>query len=135
MTRVPAPLRRQIRERARSRCEYCLVPEEHMAYPFHVDHIIPIKRHGVTTTEENLAWACFNCNTTKSDNIASYDTLTKTLEPLFNPRTQNWNDHFEMRGAEIIGKTPIGRVTVRILQMNDDDQVKFRHYLINAGLW
>lgn len=40
-----------------------------------------------------------------------------------------------MRGVEIFGKTPVGRVTVRILQMNTAEQMEARQFLINAGLW
>jgi hypothetical protein len=35
------------------------------------------------------------------------------IVPLFNPRTQAWNDHFELaNGVEISGRTATGRATV-----------------------
>lgn len=40
-----------------------------------------------------------------------------------------------MDGLEIKGKTPVGRVTVNILQMNDSEQIGTRRYLMNAGQW
>lgn len=79
--------------------------------------------------------ACLSCNISKGSDVASYDPITSTLTPLFNPRTQSWDEHFEMDGLEIKGKTPVGRVTVNILQMNDSEQIGTRRYLMNAGQW
>lgn len=84
---------------------------------------------------ENLAWSCFRCNTTKAGDIASYDDETDQLTPLYNPRTQEWNQHFEMDGPLIFGKTPVGRVTVRLLQMNTQNQIDTRQSLIDMDDW
>jgi hypothetical protein len=51
------------------------------------------------------------------------------LIPLFDPRSQNSSEHFETRGELIIGRTPIGRVTVCVLKMNDDDRRELRRTL------
>lgn len=133
-TRVPKELRDQVRQRASGRCEYCCKPEGYSLYSHHVDHIIPLL-HGGDLSLDNLAWACFQCNTTKSANIASYDLETGELTPLFHPHKQKWDDHFEMVNAVINGKTPIGRVTVKILQINHPDQVETRQKLIKAKIW
>jgi len=45
---------------------------------------------------------------------------------LFHPRRQQWRDHFVWDGIYIIGKTAIGRTTVRVLDMNADDQLALR---------
>ena len=39
LTYVPAELRRLVRERARARCEYCLIPESAVFAPHEIDHI------------------------------------------------------------------------------------------------
>jgi 5-methylcytosine-specific restriction endonuclease McrA len=49
-----------VRERARQCCEYCRLPQEHAAITFPIDHIIA-RQHGGTSTEDNLALACFFC--------------------------------------------------------------------------
>jgi len=135
MSRVTSRLRELVRERAKGRCEYCEKPEGVNTFSHQVDHIIPEKHTG-TSEFNNLAWSCLRCNSTKSSEIASYDVLTKQLTPLYNPRTQRWDDHFEMNEeAQIAGKTPIGRVTVRILQLNHARQVQTRLDLIEQGLW
>ena len=83
----------------------------------------------------NLAWSCFLCNVAKGSDIAAFDEDTGNLVPLYNPRTQIWDEHFEVDGAQIVGKTPAGRATVRLLRMNRPEQVETRRSLIKAGLW
>ncbi len=134
MSRVSAAIRRQVRDRAGNRCEYCQKPDRVSTYGYHVDHIIPLKHSG-TSAIDNLAWACFECNVSKSENIASYDRITKALTPLYHPRTQRWDEHFEMLAENIIGKDAIGRVTILILDMNHPDQLETRHVLIEMGEW
>jgi hypothetical protein len=114
MSRVSPALREKVRQRADGRCEYC--------------------RNG-STDLDNLAWACFDCNTNKGSDLSAYDDITKQLTPLYNPRTQKWDEHFEVNNAIINGKTDVGRVTVRLLQMNDPDRVETRRELIEANLW
>jgi 5-methylcytosine-specific restriction endonuclease McrA len=91
--RISAALRREVRERARERCEYCLLAESQDFFPHEPDHLIALKHHGETLSA-NLALACFECNRLKGPNIASLDPLTGELVALFNPRTQNWSEHF-----------------------------------------
>ena len=136
MTRVSASVRQQVLQRANQRCEYCLRPLRYGVSRFHVDHIIPVERHLGSPGLENLACACINCNSNKISDIASYDAISKLLTPLYNPRTQVWNEHFELVVGSISGRTPIGRVTVRLLQMNASHQeIDYRLYLVELGLW
>lgn len=51
---------------------------------------------------------------------------------LFNPRIDTWRDHFGFQGAIIVGRTPIGRVTVQVLNMNEDRRVQLRVTLLQA---
>jgi len=57
--RIAATLRRQVRERARERCEYCLLAEIRAFFPHKPDHIIALT-HGGETLLANLALACFD---------------------------------------------------------------------------
>ena len=58
------------------------------------------------------------------------------LTPLFNPRTQAWDDHFYMdEAAIIIGTTSIGRVTIRLLDLNSSLSVYVRLTLLGLNLW
>ena len=103
-TCISASLRREVRERARERCEYCLLAESQAFFPHEPDHLIALK-HGGRTLSENLALACFDCNRFKGANIASIDVITAELAPLFNPRTQRWSEHFRLEGGRIIALT------------------------------
>jgi len=60
-SRILASLRREVRERAKERCEYCLLAELQAFFPHEPDHLIALK-HGGETTSANLALACFDCN-------------------------------------------------------------------------
>lgn len=123
-----------MRSRAEARCEYCRLPEDFAVYPFHVEHIIALK-HGGSSEPDNLAWSCFQCNVSKGTDVASYDADTGELTPFFNPRMQVWDEHFELVKGEIVGLTPVGRVTARLLQMNSPEQVAIRRALIAIGEW
>ena len=121
---ISAALRRVIRERAGNRCEYCGLAQEELPFvTFHVEHIIA-KQHEGTDEESNLCLACHWCNFSKGTNIASLES--GSLVELFHPRKHNWSDHFERQGAFVVGLTPIGRATVRLLKMNDDDHCELR---------
>lgn len=108
--RVSAALRREVRERAREHCEYCLLAESQAFFPHEPDHLIALK-HGGETSSANLVLACFDCNHFKGSDIASLDPQTGELVALFNPRTQKWSEHFQLNGCRIVGLTATGRAT------------------------
>lgn len=109
--------REQLRARAEDRCEYCRLAQAHTVLPHEMDHIRAEKHRGKTSLD-NLCWACAQCNASKGPNVAGYDPATDNLTPLFNPRTHNWAEHFEWQGARLIGKTPAGRATIEVLNVN-----------------
>jgi hypothetical protein len=121
---VDAALRRLVCQRAGDRCEYCgLHQSELPLVTFHVDHVIA-RQHGGTDDESNRSLCCHWCNFKKGPNLSTrIDGQTVTL---FNPRTQIWADHFARQGDLIVGLTPIGRGTVRLLDMNDEDRRQIR---------
>jgi HNH endonuclease len=132
-THVPAAMRRTVRERARDRCEYCLVPESATFAPHCIDHIIA-EKHGGETTEDNLANSCILCNQRKGSDLSSIDPETGAIVPLFHPRRDRWNDHFKLAGGRIEPLTATGRVTAKLLQFNHPDRVEEREQLAAAGL-
>lgn len=50
----------------------------------------------------------------------------RKTDAVFNPRTDVWSDHFEWDGPIIQPLTPEGRVTVKILRLNDPERVAER---------
>jgi 5-methylcytosine-specific restriction endonuclease McrA len=123
---MDAATRGQVRSRAENRCEYCRLLQDALPVAtFHIEHITP-KQHGGTDDLSNLALACFHCNQHKGPNLAGIDPQTAQIIPLFDPRTQLWHEHFAVQGTEIIGLTPTGRTTVRVLAMNADVQKQLR---------
>jgi HNH endonuclease len=130
--RVPANLRARIRQRARQRCEYCLIHEQNTGFPHQPDHIIACK-HGGETVEENLAWSCFLCNHLKGSDIASVDVETGRIVRLFHPRKDRWSRHFRLEQARIVPLTAVGRVTEYLLQFNHPETLEMRETLLAEG--
>ncbi len=115
---IDAALRHHVRSRAGDRCEYCQLPESRAEVaPFHIEHVIA-RQHGGADELSNLALACYHCNLHKGPNLAGSDPESGAMVPLFNPRTQRWQDHFELRDTWIVGLSPTGRATVRVLAIN-----------------
>lgn len=71
---IPAPLVKEVRERAGNTCEYCRIAQDSQEATFHVDHIIP-RVHGGTTSIDNLALACVSCSLRKSARVTAPDPL------------------------------------------------------------
>ncbi len=134
MTSISPAVRREVRERAKQRCEYCRKPDSTTAFGHQVDHILSLKQGG-TSDLDNLAYACLACNKFKGSDIAAYDEDTGDLIPFYNPRKQNWDEHFILEYAHIIGQTAVGRVTMRIFQLNHPKQLEIRRDLIDSGQW
>jgi 5-methylcytosine-specific restriction endonuclease McrA len=132
---VPDSLRKQVIARALGRCEYCHLPEAVSFYTFHIDHIRSIK-HGGQSVGQNLAYACPDCNYAKGSDIGTYlDEDDDQLIRFFNPRRDNWHDHFELQNGAIVGITPVGQATERVFRFNDPEQLIFRQQLIALGLF
>ena len=133
-TRIPAELRRQIREDAGHRCGYCRISEIVSGTELVVDHILP-ESSGGATVRENLWLVCTRCNQFKGSKAHAIDPQTGKVVPLFNPRTQVWAEHFTWSedGAEIIGRTACGRATVDALRLNRELVVLARIRWVSVG--
>ncbi|MFB2892041.1 HNH endonuclease [Aerosakkonemataceae cyanobacterium BLCC-F50] len=130
---VSAALRRLVCNRANFACEYCLMPEVSVLVPHEIDHIIA-EKHGGQTNENNLALACTICNKYKGSDLASIDPMNGEIVRLYNPRRDRWREHFKVEKGEIIPLTAIGRVTVKLLQINRPERVEERRLLSQANI-
>lgn len=129
---IPEKLRKEVAERAKFACEYCLLHEEDGFHTFHVDHIIPLK-HGGPTLIENLSFTCPICNRNKGADIATVFYPSRIIIRLFDPRNDDWLNHFEIVGAAIKSKTKIGEATIKILGFNQSERLIERSFLIEVG--
>ena len=129
---MDAALRDAVRDRAGRRCEYCRLPDSILHAVFQVDHIVA-KQHGGGDEPENIAWCCSRCNAYKGPNLSSIDPDSNVVVTLYHPRQQRWDEHFELRGPLLVGLTPTGRATVRLLAMNDSHRVPLRQWFIEDG--
>ena len=128
--------RESIRKRANYLCEYCHSPEKISATRFTVDHIIP-QSLGGSDELDNLALACRRCNERRYNFVAGYDPITKNVVALFNPRLQQWGQHFSWSadGKTIIAKTPIGRATIFRFDLNDERYLEKDSIRNTRSLW
>lgn len=119
---------------AGDRCGYCRSPQHLVLGPLEIEHLIPTARGG-TDVESNLWLACRMCNNYKGTQIEALDPVTGQPSALYNPRTQQWNDHFiwSADGTVILGRTACGRATVIALQINNIIAVTVRRAWASAG--
>ena len=130
---MDAALRKLVCERAKYRCEYCRIPQnQDPFFTFPIDHIIA-RQHGGKTESGNLCLSCYRCNSHKGPNIASIDSDTGEMVPLFHSRRDNWHEHFEWNGTLLVGRTPVGRATVALLAINHPDYILLRESLMVEG--
>lgn len=129
-----ASLTQHVREHAAGRCEYCRLPQAGSNIPFEIDHIIA-RKHGGRTLTSNLALTCWYCNSFKGSDLTGIDPVTRKLTRLFHPRRHKWDWHFRYDGPILIGRTAIGRTTIRVLQINCEEAVALRESLIAEGLF
>lgn len=126
---ISVALRELVVERAKRRCEYCLMPDSLSFFPHEIDHIIA-EKHGGQTKADNLAYSCWRCNRYKGTDLGSYDPKTGDFSFLYHPRKQQWSDNFTVQKLIIIGLTPEGRTTVSLLQLNIENRINERIKLL-----
>jgi hypothetical protein len=128
VTYIPVVLRRVVEERANYKCEYCQLPAGVAFFAHEIDHVIA-QKHGGATNADNLALTCWRCNRHKGTDLGSFDPETGAFSFLFNPRTQKWAEHFTFSELNLVGLTPMGRTTIRLLQINSDERLPERRRL------
>ncbi len=132
---ISAALRREVIDRANGCCEYCLSNTDDRPIDFAIDHVIAEKHNGPTQSD-NLCLSCYWCNSYKGSDISSVDWAANgEIVPLYNPRQQNWDDHFHLEGVRIVPVTATGRVTVSLLQLNAPERIKERRVLSELGVY
>jgi hypothetical protein len=133
---LTAQQRARVRRRAQQTCEYCRLPQRASILPHQVDHIVA-QQHLGTDEESNLCLCCPRCNLKKGPNIAAIDPEADnadTVVALFHPRKQHWPDHFQLQeDGRIVGTTPEGRATARLLDFNAEERLQLRRVLMRQG--
>jgi hypothetical protein len=120
--------------RAGHRCEYCHLPQAGSVLPHEIDHIRAKKHHGPTTLQ-NTCLSYAYCNSAKGSNVAGYDPESGELVALFDPRADDWEDHFRWNGAVLVGLSATARATIDVLRINDSDRIEHRRLLLASGHW
>jgi hypothetical protein len=50
-----------------------------------------------------------------------------------NPRLHVWNEHFALDGVRVVGLTAIGRTTVELLNMKEEERLNVPAALMERG--
>ena len=131
---IPKEIRKRVRKAANNRCGYCQSSQKYVLGPLEIEHIIPRAKGGLDE-ETNLWLTCRLCNSFKGIQSESTDPVTGEKTPLYNPREQNWAEHFtwDEDGVLIRGITPTDRATVIALQLNNVIAVNVRRGWVKAG--
>ena len=131
---LQADLRQRLLDTDDHCCVYCQTTQANSGQPMVVDHIIP-KSQGGQTIFENLCFSCRRCNEFKGPVVEAEDPLTGEIAPLYHPRRQIWTEHFawDSPGIYLVGLTPIGRVTILVLRMNNEIIQNARWRWVSAG--
>jgi len=141
-----------VRQRAADACEYCLMPTNQK---FEVEHIIPKARwsnykrgacpglhpsdrlsQSTSDHISNFAWSCYFCNNAKGGK------LRHGQQRLFDPRYEDWTDHFAFAPSKaygiIVGLTDVGAETVRVLDFHQggpEGALAERYVAVQRGLY
>lgn len=107
-----------------------------MPYRLEIEHLRPTSLGG-GDERDNLWLSCHKCNKFRSNRVTAVDPLTNGTVPLFNPRRDDWLEHFAWQegGLYIVGRTAIGRATVATLSLNDDYHQSARSVWMLAGIY
>ena len=89
--------------------------------------------HEGETVLSNLAFACPICNRLKGSDLGTISRSSRTLIRFFNPRFDQWHEHFRLNGALIEGQSEIGEGTARMLGFNREDRRLERLALMATG--
>lgn len=131
--RIPDWLYELVARDAQFQCGYCRCPQRVLPYRLEIEHLLPTSLGG-SNDRENLWLSCHRCNKLRSNQLTFTDPLTGEGVKLFNPRKDNWADHFswEQDGLLIVGLTAGGRATVAALKLNDKYHISARAVWIVA---
>jgi len=133
-TPISNEVRQNVQQAFNNRCVYCQSAQQYVLGVLEIDHIIPLSAGG-TTEEDNLCLSCRLCNGYKASQTSAIDPISQDSVPLFNPRTQTWDTHFEWddSGIQINGITECGRATVTALKLNNKIALMVRQNWVKAG--
>lgn len=132
---MDAAIRQIVRDRAQNQCEYCCIQQSSAPFlTFHIEHIVA-RQHREDDSLENLALACPDCNRHKGPNLVTLLAGGSEYVRLFNPRTDQWIEHFILKGAVIEGLSDVGRATARLLQFNSDERIEIRSWMIDLSVY
>ena len=93
LSSIPRALRESVFARDRGRCRYCGLSQYGQGAVFHVNHVLPRSKGGLTVAA-NLVLQCPYCSLHKSDKVEAPDPDSDEEVALYHPLQQAWEEHF-----------------------------------------
>lgn len=122
-----------LRDEFEGKCVYCRLPDD-MKGTFGVDHYKPMvkfEKEELAMVYSNLFYSCNNCNSRKGDYWPTRAELDKGIF-IPNPCDYTMATHLWFQGVEVQARDDAGRYTERLLQLNDNELVLYRDFVVRA---
>lgn len=120
-----------ILENSNGVCEYCHSQAEYSFASYSIEMIIPTSKGG-NIEIRNLALTCQGCSNHKYRKTEGFDAISGESFELFNPRSDDWKDHFAWNddASFLVGLTAKGRATINELKLNRPTLIELRAILV-----
>ena len=117
-----------------SKCVYCQISDGAKgADTFEVDHYRPQKKFKHLAAEyTNLFYSCSTCNRKKGGFWPSEEQRKKGLF-IPNPCDYVMFEHLRYQGVEARPQSKAGDWTIRHLDLNEPERVKYREFIVDTG--
>lgn len=108
-------------------CCYCTIAEcEAQAISFEIDHYKPSKKFPeLSKNYTNLMYSCRLCNRYKGD-VSATPEQEENGDRFVKMDVDVYVDHFDLKGAQLSGKTNIGTYSIAFLNLNRPTLVRLR---------
>ena len=129
--------KKYLREEFSRKCIYCCACDSMRGTAaFAVEHYLPKTDFpNLTTDYLNLFYCCNTCNSFKGDWYPSPADL-KDGRFIPNPCDHVMFSHLRFKGPRIDSMSVAGQYTLRLLDLNEDEAVKYREFVLdNIELW
>lgn len=117
---------------ADGRCEFCRTPLPY-ALELIPTEIVPTMHERIVF--ENLCLTCAYCHKLRVHQEMAIDPLSTVQVSLFNPRRENWHEHFVWTSdfQQMAGLTAIGRATILHMRLHSKYYVNLRQVGLTEG--
>lgn len=121
-------IRRELLSQSHGKCCYCECKVDEESKYLEVDHFLPKDKYEENVVVwKNLLSSCKRCNGKKSN----HDT---GRNPIIHPVNDNPKDHIRFRAYRFYEKTPLGKRTIEVVDLNDRSRLVEKRFEIGERI-